>query len=327
MAQHILQRGEIETLAQREIPRIVPLRRETAFASRAERLRALAPGNPIAGYLELMAALAQAQQEALDALDAAGLQRLQQDALAQQPDAAREAGMPPLHAGALRRDGAWRDGLRRLCARVAEAADAPEAVGEVLARLRDAGDAWLDAQADALLGVPGADAQVDAAAAPFVMAGLQLHWTALALAFDARALQPMADAPGLCPCCGTPPVASVVHASAPHAGYRYLACGLCGLQWHYVRVQCSGCGGRGKDIAQQAMTRADAGSDDAKAAAVRAETCDACHGYRKILYAEKDQAVEALADDLASLPLDLMLAEQGYARLGRNPLLWQPDGE
>ena len=323
MSQDVLQPGEIATLAQREIPRIILPRRDALFADRAARLRALAAGNPIAGYLELMATLAQAQHEALAALEQAELQRLQQAALAQQPPAARDAGMPPLEASSLHRDRAWRDLLRRLCARVAATADAPEAVGTLLARLCAAADDWLEAQADALLGVPGARAEVDGAAAPFVMAGLQLHWTALALAFDAHALRPMPDAPGLCPCCGSRPVASVVHASAPHAGYRYLACGLCGLQWHFVRVQCSSCGGRGKDIAYQAMTPVDAGSEEAKATPVRAETCDACHAYRKILYAEKDQAVEPLADDLATLSLDMLLGEMGFQRASPNPMLWQ----
>ena len=325
MSQEVLAPGQIATLAEREIPRIVPLRRDALFSRRAARLRALAAGNPIAGYLELMAALVQAQQDSLDALDDGALQRLQRDAMAQQPEAARAAGMPPLHAGAVRRDARWRELLRELCARLARVVDAPEAVGPLLARLAAAPDDWLDAQADALLGVPSATADVNAAAAPFVMAALQLYWAALALQFDATALRPMADAPGLCPCCGSTPVASVVHASAPYASYRYLACGLCGLQWHYVRVQCSGCGGRGKDIAYQAMTRADTGTEDAKAAAVRAETCEQCQGYRKILYAEKDPDVEALADDLGTLPLDLLLGELGYARLGRHPLLWQAD--
>ena len=327
MSQEVLAPGQIATLSQREIPRIVPLRREAVFAPRAERLRALAASNPIAGYLELMATLVQAQQDILAALDDGELRRLQHDAMAQQPAAAREAGLPPLHAGALRRDARWCELLRELVARVARVVDAPEVVGAVLARLAHAPDDWLDAQADVLLGVPSASAEVDAAAAPFVMAGLQLYWAALALQFDSNALRPMADAPGLCPCCGSAPVASVVHASAPHASYRYLACGLCGLQWHYVRVQCSGCGAMGRDIAYQAVTRADAGTEDAKAAAVRAETCEQCKGYRKILYAEKDPAVEAQADDLASLSLDLLLADLGYARLGRPPLLWQADAE
>jgi FdhE protein len=156
------------------------------------------------------------------------------------------------------------------------------------------------------------------------MAALQLYWTALSLAFKADDLAPMADAPGLCPLCGTQPVASVVHARAPYAGYRYLSCALCACQWHFVRVQCSRCGAAGKDIAYRALTQADTDGDAAaRDAAVRAETCEHCHGYRKILYQEKDPRVEPVADDLGTLALDLLLSEQGYERASQNPLLWQ----
>ena len=51
-----------------------------------------------------------------------------------------------------------------------------------------------------------------------------------------------------------------------------------------------------------------------------------CRSYRKILYQEKDPAVEPVADDLASLALDLLMGEEGYQRASGNPLLWQrPD--
>jgi FdhE protein len=58
-------------------------------------------------------------------------------------------------------------------------------------------------------------------------------------------------------------------------------------------------------------------------AAIRAESCEECHTYRKILYQEKDPDVEPVADDLASLGLDLLMAEAGYHRGSGNPLLWQ----
>ena len=110
-----------------------------------------------------------------------------------------------------------------------------------------------------------------------------------------------------------------------------------------VRVQCSLCGASGKSIAYQSASaladdqpadqpadRPDDRPDDkpgsAAEAAVRAETCDACHGYRKILYEEKDIAVDPLADDLATLSLDLLLGESGYHRANSNPLLWQAGG-
>ncbi|MFA9218515.1 MAG: formate dehydrogenase accessory protein FdhE, partial [Sphingomonadaceae bacterium] len=54
----------------------------------------------------------------------------------------------------------------------------------------------------------------------------------------------------------------------------------------------------------------------------RAETCDDCHTYRKIFNQEHDYNVEPLADDLASLMLDVLVTEAGYARASGNPLLW-----
>lgn len=322
MSQRVLEPGEIATLAQREIPRVILPRRGSVFAERAARLRRLAHDHPVGTYLELMGVIAEAQQSVLDRIDEEPLLRMQAGALAQASPAARAAQMPPLHAASLRRDEAWRSGLRELCRRCASGAGFPPGVALVLERLADATDDWLEAQADALLARPGAATEIDLAAAPFVMAALQLHWTALGLAVDRSVLAPMPDAPGLCPLCGSLPVASIVHASAPHAGYRYLACGLCACQWHYVRVQCSRCGAAGKDIAYQALVAPGADAQAPKDAAVRAETCERCHGYRKILYMEKDAAVEAIADDLATLALDLLLGELGYARASPNPLLW-----
>ena len=54
---------------------------------------------------------------------------------------------------------------------------------------------------------------------------------------------------------------------------------------------------------------------------IRAECCDTCHTYRKILYQEEDGNIEPVADDLASLALDLLLSEAGYRRGSANPLL------
>jgi len=54
--------------------------------------------------------------------------------------------------------------------------------------------------------------------------------------------------------------------------------------------------------------------------AVRAETCEACKSYLKIVYSEKD-AVDPVADDLATLALDILVDEAGYSRSGPNLLL------
>ena len=42
----------------------------------------------------------------------------------------------------------------------------------------------------------------------------------------------------------------------------------------------------------------------------------------KILYQEKDPGLEPVADDVASLALDLLLGDEGYHRASGNPLLW-----
>jgi FdhE protein len=55
--------------------------------------------------------------------------------------------------------------------------------------------------------------------------------------------------------------------------------------------------------------------------AVKAETCDDCHTYAKLLYAAKDTQVDAFADDLASLALDVLVADAGWSRHAPNPWL------
>jgi FdhE protein len=169
---------------------------------------------------------------------------------------------------------------------------------------------------------------LDAVAALLVMNALQVYWAVLAASFRPTDLKPLADAPGLCPLCGSLPVASVVQARPPYASYRYLSCSLCACQWHYVRVQCSQCGAAGKDIAYRALAEVDGDAGEVvREGAIRAETCDHCHSYRKILYLEKDPALEPVADDLGTLALDLLLGEEGYMRASQNPLLWQSDGD
>jgi FdhE protein len=59
--------------------------------------------------------------------------------------------------------------------------------------------------------------------------------------------------------------------------------------------------------------------------AVQAETCDECHGYIKTFFQDKDRQVDPVADDLASLALDVLVGEQGYSR--GTPNLFLTEGE
>jgi FdhE protein len=317
MAQRILEPGEIETLAERSIPRIRLPDRAFVFARRAARLRKLASGAALGDYLQFLALLVEAQHALLAQLSEA-------PSAAAHVARSAEHGMPPIHASLWLQTPAWRATLEALCTRLAARPDFPAGVAAGIAMIRGARSDWIENQAASIF-----DARHDALEtqiAPLIMAALQVHAVALATNFVAAQVKPL-DIPGVCPLCGTTPVASIVCAQSPYQGYRYLHCALCATEWHMVRVKCSHCGASGKDIGYHCLVSLTAEQDPGAkdAAAVRAETCDQCRGYRKILYQEKDPGVEPVADDVASLALDLLLGEEDYHRVSSNPLLWLPD--
>jgi len=308
--QRVLDPAQIEAFAHRDIPRIRVPDREDVFAKRARRLRELARsesrghGRTIGDYLRLMDVVADAQQAAVTNL---AISRPGAEEIAQ----ARMHRMPLVHAVGLRRDPCWRGIVGQLCDAVLRSPEFPAGVRDTCARLRDSRAQEIEAQADALLTLQSAE--IDAAAAPFVMSALQVYWVHLASQFAAADVSQL-DVPGVCPVCGTLPVASIVRADKDSQGYRYLHCALCATEWHMVRVTCSHC---------QATKGISYDSIESGSEAVRAESCEACRTYRKIFYQEKDMGVEPVADDLASLALDLLLTEEGYHRASGNPLLWQ----
>ena len=69
------------------------------------------------------------------------------------------------------------------------------------------------------------------------------------------------------------------------------------------------------------LGRIGAAGIDGSDGAVKAETCDACHGYAKMLYQASDMQVDPMADDLASLGLDIKVSEAGWSRHAPNPLV------
>jgi FdhE protein len=316
MAQRILEPGQIETLAKASIPRIRPADRGSVFARRAARLLKLAASSTLGDYLQFLAALVDAQQAALAQVSVPM-------PAAAHLDRSAEHGMPPIPAATWPRPPQWRETLEFLCAALAAQGGFPAAVSDSLAGIRRAAPAWIEAQANAILEMRN-DA-VDLSVAPLLMAALQVHWVAAAVQFAPDEVKPL-DSPGVCPLCGTLPVASTVYALPPYQGYRYLHCALCATEWHMVRVLCSQCGASGKNIAYHSVgAAAENGTSEKDGGAVRAETCEQCHAYRKILYQEKDTGVEPVADDVASVALDLLLGEAGYHRASGNPLLWLPN--
>jgi FdhE protein len=309
--QRILEPGQIEAFAQRSLPRLRLPDRARVFSTRAARLRQQselgAIGHAIGDYLRLMAHLADAQQAALAEIDSSSPIALPN---AEQISHARTFRMPPVPATAWGREEHWRRTLMSICDSLAALPDLSTPARTVCDRLRTMEPDQLEAQADAVLAAQ--TAAVDIAAAPFLMAALQVYWVDLASRMRVDDI-PELDVPGACPTCGTLPVASIVRADPKSQGIRYLHCALCATEWHMVRVKCSHCQTT-KGISYQSI------EDGSRA--IRAECCDTCRTYRKILYQEQDGAVEPVADDLASLALDLLLSDAGYHRASPNPLLW-----
>lgn len=303
----ILARGEIESLDHTTIPRLRQPVRASVFSDRAARLRELAQNSPLTDYLLLMACLADSQSRVLKDFVPPAV-------TAQQLDRAQKHGMPPLQAAGHSRDPVWRDVLADLLGHLDTQAQLSEPAARVLHAVlhnvqHDPGQ--IEAQADALLAEREND--VDAAQAPLIMAALQVYWTALAADMDTSVL-PVVTPKGVCPVCGSLPVASIVHVGGQADACRYLCCSLCSAEWHLVRVTCSHCHDT-KDISYHSIEDGPEG--------IKAESCDKCHTYRKIFYQDKVLGVDAIADDLASLTLDLLMGEEGYTRASGNPLLWQ----
>jgi len=79
-----------------------------------------------------------------------------------------------------------------------------------------------------------------------------------------------------------------------------------------VRAVCITCGGS-RTLSLRGI--------EGDSGAIKAETCDECHTYAKMLYQAKDMQVDPFADDLATLGLDVLVAEAGWARHAPNALL------
>jgi FdhE protein len=280
--------------ASTEPPRLRLPAPQTLFLARAARFRQLAETRPsLAGYLKLMAELADIQHELA----------AQSPAL---PWPETHPGRPPPDSARHPREPAWRAAARAIARRLNPDG---EPLAALLQRIQRASDSELEAWADALL---AADCgRIDAGLAPFLAAALQVQWTAQAARLDAARLQGT-EAGFYCPACGSLPVAGLLQTGGPIHGLRYLCCSLCCSEWRRTRIDCIHCGSS-KEVGYYAL--------EGEGGAVKAEACGECRTYLKLMNREKDVRVDPFADDLATLSLDILMAEEGYERLGFNPLL------
>ena len=314
----LLSPEEIAVRAGQQVPHLhLPARLEV-FAERATRLRQLAASHPMRDFLIFIADVVGAQHEVLKTYPAVVLPT--PDAL----DAASRAGMPPVPAAHWPRDPVWRAQFRRLLDLLLPRLDGSPAQASVRA-LRDIDDEALERQADHLL--QNVMFGLDMAAAPLIAAGLQTYWTHLVASTQAARgtdrLAPFGrtEDATLCPCCGSRPTASVSRIDPSAGGYRYLHCSLCSAQWHMVRIKCSHCEST-KGIHYQSLMPVAATAESVNVKhSIEAETCDVCHHYLKIVRMDRDNQVEPVADDLATLTLDLLVSDDGFERQGVNLML------
>lgn len=272
------------------------------FAATAARLEALADGHPMEGWLAFMAELSQAQHAA--ATSGPALEPTSTVAVEQ----AVTAGLPPLAADGHRRDPAWRASFAVFKDKL-DAPTVPQPARDAIAALTAAPAAEQERLADAFL--HGRLEASEAAAGLYVAAALQVYFVRMAAQLPLSSLQ-LLEQRGLCPACGSTPSAGFVTASGATPGTRYLHCSLCATAWNHVRAVCITCGDS-KSIALEGI--------EGDAGVVKAETCNACHTYAKMIYQKQDMKADPFADDLASLGLDMLVAEAGCSRHAPNPLL------
>jgi FdhE protein len=271
------------------------------FATRAQRFSVLAEGHELKPYLLFLADLVQIQHRLQSGLpqpegtDAETVKR------------AREFAMPAFDRSRFVPTPLFDATLDRLLS-LAGDIEMPDAAATALARVREAAASERRAMVKAVLGhsVP----IEELAEHGFIAAAVQVHFSRLAAQLDGNSLVPVAD--GACPVCGGPPVASMVVGWHGAHGARYCSCSLCSALWNFVRIKCTLCAST-KGIGYQEI--------DGGAGTIKAETCDNCRCYVKVLHQHKDPALDCLADDVASLGLDLLMKEKGYRRGGVNPFL------
>lgn len=270
------------------------------FTARAERLAFLAGHSAnLSGYLRFLSAISRAQAELAAELPAVPPPAADWVALA------RESRMPQIDRHHLK-------------------AAMPEVLAAFLPKLDEI--AMPDPSRLALSAVKGATADErdwlvsnvlkdqipEDSTAPhlFVAAAVQIHAARHATALDPEALVPIRT--GICPACGGRPSVSMVTENMGAEGTRYAVCSCCQTLWNEVRIKCLCC------ASTAAISYRSVETDDA---VIKAEICGDCGHWLKILYQNRNASLEQVADDVASLGLDLMMTATTWKRGGFNPFL------
>ncbi|MFC0309363.1 formate dehydrogenase accessory protein FdhE [Gallibacterium trehalosifermentans] len=307
MSIRILPESEIQQAAEGLIsPPLLFANPKNLYQRRAKRLRQLAEKSPFKDYLDFTAKLVDVQLRLLQEQPIPQDERLNktvltEDVLAEQP----------LHYQHWQRSPIWQTLLTNLLEECKSFADG--VIADTIESLEKASVQAREDLADHLL--KNEFEAVNSAQAVFIWAALNLYWIQLVQQIPHHATTELGEHRHFCPVCGSAPITSVVHFGSTQ-GLRYVHCALCESEWNVVRSKCTNC---------EETAHIDYWSLDSERAPVKAESCDDCKSYLKVLYQEKDPDVEPAADDLATLLLDNEMEEKGFSRSGINPLLF-PDG-
>lgn len=283
-------------------PFAIPPDPAVLFKKRAARIKALAPGHVLEPYLKFVAEIIEAQHDIRTSLSGAAL------VSAEQVRQSVRHGLPPLARIGLPREAEVEgvDFLLQFLKRL-KSVEMPQEAHGAVERLTGSSKMELHQCLEAALSDSSPD---DLAARVLVLAALQVLFAHGAAQLQLEDLKPLGN--GVCPACGSPPMSSSVVGWPKAYNSRFCACSLCGTQWHVVRIKCVLCSSTG-GISYRAI--------EGKPDTVKAETCEPCGRYVKILYQVKDHLLDPLSDDVASLDLDLLLRQEGWHRGGHNPFL------
>ena len=116
-----------------------------------------------------------------------------------------------------------------------------------------------------------------------------------------------------CPRCGGLPQLAVFGETgeALLTSPRRLLCSRCANEWVLSRMTCASCG-------EMSGAKMPILSDVDLFPHLRIDACEICRRYLITVDQRKDPRSVPLVDELAALPLDLVAAERGYAKIARN---------
>ncbi|HRK17814.1 MAG TPA: formate dehydrogenase accessory protein FdhE [Hyphomicrobiaceae bacterium] len=271
------------------------------YDRRQKRFETLAPGHQLEPYLKFLAALCGAQHHVQEELRSPALPT------AERLEAAYSNAMPPLSIGSVDFGDDFDVCFTSLLSALQAANNTPQTQAAIDKAISlDAHGRRALANALLLDEIPTDDVAVHILAA----AAVQVYYSKMAAQLDASRLQRVSDS--ACPACGGAPVASSIVGWEGAHGTRFCSCSICATQWNVVRIKCLMCGSE-KGIGYHSL--------EGSSGTVSGETCESCKSYVKMLHQHKDPALDPLADDVASLALDLTLQREGWKRASANPFL------